>query len=115
MGQAVALAAAADPAVVIVARFDRPELTAEGLVRVRESDLNGHLENEKVIDAAKDAHKSAMEAVEDGVLKQPAPVEKGSKDDYQLAQALNYLKGQPIVPTTPATPKQQLTARGDKH
>ena len=68
----------------------------KGLVRVREADLNGHLENEKALEAAKDGSKSALDAVEDGVLKQPPPVEKGSKDDYQLAQALNHLKGQQI-------------------
>ena len=85
----------------------------KGLVRVREADLNGHLENEKLLDASKDGSKSALDAVEDGVLKQPPPVEKGSKDDYQLAQALNHLKGQPIIPATKEPPKQ-LTARGDK-
>ena len=37
MGQAVAAAAAADPGVVIVARFDRPGLEAEGLVSVEQA------------------------------------------------------------------------------
>ena len=85
----------------------------KSLVRVRESDLNGHLENDLARDAAVAAHKADLEAIEDGVIKQPAPVEKGSKDDYQLVQAMNHLKGQPIVPFTKDT-KQQLTARGDK-
>ena len=30
------------------------------------------------------------------------PIEMGSKDDFQLAQALNYLKGEPVVKTPPA-------------
>jgi 4-hydroxy-tetrahydrodipicolinate reductase len=37
MGQAVAAAAASDPTVTIVARFDRPDLTAEGLVSVEQA------------------------------------------------------------------------------
>ena len=37
MGQAVAAAAAADPGVVVVARFDRPGLEAEGLVSVEQA------------------------------------------------------------------------------
>ena len=37
MGQAVAAAAANDPAVIIVARFDRPGLEAEGLVSVEQA------------------------------------------------------------------------------
>ncbi len=37
MGQAVAAAAAADPGVVVVGRFDRPGLEAEGLVSVEQA------------------------------------------------------------------------------
>ena len=85
----------------------------KGLVRVREADLNGHLENQREAAAARKSEADAA-AIEDGILKSPAPVEKGSKDDYQLVQAMNYLKGQPIVPSTKDAPKQQLTARGDK-
>jgi hypothetical protein len=47
------------------------------------------------------------------VTRQQPPVEKGSKDDYQMRRALNYLKGLPIIPTTKDA-KQQLTARQDK-
>ena len=107
----------------IQAKGIEPDFTVEqtsfdgrkGLVRVREADLNGHLESEKIAEARKEAIKAAADAgIEDGVLKQPAPVEKGSTDDYQLAQALNYLKGQPIVPSTGKDLPKQLTARGDK-
>jgi carboxyl-terminal processing protease len=86
-----------------------------GIVRVREADLNGHLENDKIVAAGKEEQKSMLDAIEDGAQKQPPPVEKGSKDDYQLAQALNYLRGLPIVPSSPNLPKPQLTARSDKH
>lgn len=37
MGQAVAAAAAADPGVAIVARFDRPDVTGEGLVSIEQA------------------------------------------------------------------------------
>ena len=86
----------------------------KSLVRVRESDLNGHLENNLTKDDASSVRPAlGGEAAEDGGSRQQPPVEKGSKDDYQLAQAMNYLKGQPIVPSTKDT-KQQLTARQDK-
>ena len=80
---------------------------------MRESDLNGHLEN-PLLDAARSQKAAAGDpAAEDGLQRQQPPIEKGSKDDYQLAQAMNYLKGQPIVPATKDT-KQQLTARHEK-
>ena len=83
------------------------------IVRVREADLNGHLENERAREAAASVKTAAGADAEDGVTRQKPPVEKGSKDDYQLAQAMNYLKGQPIVPTSKDT-KQQLTAHQNK-
>ena len=83
----------------------------KGVIRVREADLNGHLENDRMREA--NAKSAAQTEGEDGVTRQAPPVEKGSKDDYQLAQALNYLKGQPIVPSTKDT-KQQLTAHQTK-
>jgi carboxyl-terminal processing protease len=80
----------------------------KSLIRVREADLNGHLENDRVRDSAT-AHPAIGADTDEGSSRQQAPaVEKGSKDDYQLAQALNYLKGQPIVPSTKEV-KQQLT------
>jgi carboxyl-terminal processing protease len=82
------------------------------IVRVREADLNGHLENERALDKGASAKAAAIEN-EDGATRQKPPVEKGSKDDYQLAQAMNYLKGQPIVPSTKDS-KQQLTAHQSK-
>ena len=84
----------------------------KSLARVREADLNGHLENPLLNGGAEPATLTPA-AIEDGVTRQPLPVEKGSKDDYQLAQAMNYLKGQPIVPSTKDF-KPQLTARQDK-
>ena len=87
------------------------ELTATSSP-VREADLNGHLEN-PLLNGGTTGPALTPTSAEDGVTRQPLPVEKGSKDDYQLAQAMNYLKGQPIVPSTKDF-KPQLTARQDK-
>ncbi len=64
--------------------------------RLREADLDRHLGNDKEPEEAKPQGKGPakpkVEAEED--LK---PIELASKDDYQLAQALNLLKGLQIV------------------
>lgn len=81
--------------------------------RVREADLERHLENEKEKDAAhaKDTTKpsgknkskgNTKEGAEDKEAKDPAlPLELASKDDYQLNQALNLLKGLPVIQKSP--------------
>ena len=84
-----------------------------GLVRVREADLNGHLENDKLREGATAVKTANGADAEDGATRQKPPVEKGGKDDYQLVQAMNYLKGLPIVPSTKEN-KQQLTAHQNK-
>ncbi len=88
----------------------------KSFVRVREADLNGHLENDKQAAPVKimPALGGGSDA-EDAAARAQPPVDKGSKDDYQLAQAMNYLKGQPIVPSTTGKETKQLTAaRQDK-
>ncbi|MDA1118715.1 MAG: S41 family peptidase [Proteobacteria bacterium] len=64
--------------------------------RVREADLERHLSNDRDKDQAKKSAPSAKPAtVPPGEL--PKPLEMGSKDDFQLAQALNFLKGAPVL------------------
>jgi len=68
-------------------------------LRLREADLQKHLTNDKdketdkganVVDELEEAKRlSALE-------KKRKPLEFGSKEDFQLAQALNFLKGQPV-------------------
>lgn len=67
--------------------------TPEGdlVERVREVDLSRHLSNDREAEADKDAKR---QVVEDEDIK---PIVFGSDTDYQLKQALNYLKGQPVV------------------
>ncbi len=65
--------------------------------RLRESDLERHLENDR---DKKEAEKKAGTRVKPPAATPPAenqkPLELGSKDDFQLAQALNFLQGKPV-------------------
>jgi carboxyl-terminal processing protease len=75
---------------------------------LREADLDKHLANDKEIDKAKakaaDAELAMPEAQagakpKDGKADQPPPkpIEFGSDKDFQLAQAINSLKGLPVI------------------
>jgi carboxyl-terminal processing protease len=76
--------------------------TAEGDglngMRLREADLTKHLSNDKDKDA--EVHNKVDELEEEQRLaaldKKRKPLEFGGKDDFQLAQAINYLKGLPV-------------------
>ena len=64
--------------------------------RLREADLERHLSN----DLDKGADKKSGTRVKPAATspgEQPKPLEMGSKDDFQLAQALNFLKGAPVL------------------
>jgi carboxyl-terminal processing protease len=63
--------------------------------RVREADLEGHLGNDRDPDAESKAAAVHGEKTpeEKPQVERPKPFELGSKDDYQLSQALNQLKG----------------------
>jgi carboxyl-terminal processing protease len=94
--------------------------TAEGNVyaalRTREADLDKHLVNgeEKVDPAREKAREEARQKLEDELAKnrnqplKPLP-EFGSKDDFQLAQAMNRLKGQPVMVSKTATERKPDT------
>ncbi len=85
--------------------------TAEGNVfaalRVREADLTKHLQSgqgEEVKDPAREkARDEARKKLEDEIAKRnasgaPTPLpEFGTAEDFQLKQALNRLKGQPVL------------------
>ncbi|MNJ99520.1 putative CtpA-like serine protease [compost metagenome] len=68
-------------------------------LRLREADLQKHLSNDK--DKGPEVHAAVDELEEEQRLaaleKKRKPLEFGSKDDFQLAQALNHLKGLPVV------------------
>ncbi|MEC5387634.1 S41 family peptidase [Uliginosibacterium sp. H3] len=64
-------------------------------VFLREADLERHLINDKDKEVAPAAPKQpAKRRNDDDPI--PPPIEFGSKDDYQFAQALNFLKGKPL-------------------
>ena len=68
--------------------------------RLHESDLQKHLTNDKD-KAATEAAKPAFDEIDEArrlaaAEKKRKPLEYGSKEDFQLAQALNQLKGLPV-------------------
>ncbi len=73
---------------------------SEGAFHLREADLEKHLINDKPSDSKPgNAGKSTLSAPNDksGETVKSAPAEFGSKNDYQLTQALNLLKGMQIL------------------
>jgi carboxyl-terminal processing protease len=73
------------------------------LVRLREADLQRHLSNGQDKGPDKTTSPRATPAQPGAPAELPKPIELGSKDDFQLAQALAYLKGQPVQGKPPAT------------
>jgi len=81
-------------------------------IRVREADLQRHLENS----AAQQKEQTASPRAKPAAPTPPAeqkPTEMGSKEDFQLAQAIAFLKGEPVKSQSPTvaqsdTPKQQV-------
>jgi carboxyl-terminal processing protease len=84
--------------------------------RIREADLTRHLEN-----GTKPAEKPAAEAAPRAKPAAPGvvpgeqkPVELGSKDDFQLMQALAYLKGEPVKGQPPTLANTKPTGASSK-
>ncbi|MBA4314908.1 MAG: peptidase S41 [Alcaligenaceae bacterium] len=67
--------------------------TPEGDIveRVREADLTRHLSNDKGEETPSSKNSDSNKNAD------MKPIVFGEKDDYQLQQALNYLKGKPVV------------------
>src|SRR5580765_303069 len=83
-------------------------------IRVREADLQRHLENNRA-EMKKEAEKG--KEVQPRVRTVPAPspselkpIEFGAKDDFQLSQAVALLKGEPVKSQAP-TVAQNTTAK----
>lgn len=88
----------------------RVEETANGdgfnALRSREADLQKHLSNDKEAEsdaAMVDELEEEKRLIE--LAKKSVPVDFGSKDDFQLMQALNHLKGLPVKVTPIKTAK----------
>jgi carboxyl-terminal processing protease len=79
-------------------------------VFLREADLEHHLINDKdTTQSAPKAAKPEKRRNDDDPI--PPPIEFGSKDDYQFAQALNFLKGKPLeLPPAASAPAAEASA-----
>ncbi|HUQ26539.1 MAG TPA: S41 family peptidase, partial [Burkholderiales bacterium] len=83
---------------------------SDTLTRVREADLQRHLENSM----AKEQAAPRARPVPNTTPAEPAkPTELGSKDDFQLLQAVAHLKGEPVKTQSPTVaqsdaPKQPV-------
>jgi carboxyl-terminal processing protease len=71
---------------------------SDTLVRVREADLQRHLENGKVPEKKEPTVTRTKPAPTPADLK---PTELGSKEDFQLSQAIAFLKGEPVKSSAP--------------
>ena len=69
----------------------------ENAFRLREADLDKHLSNDKQPEEKLERKKSGNSGDAKEGSKKPALAEYGSKNDYQLNQALNLLKGMQIL------------------
>jgi carboxyl-terminal processing protease len=82
--------------------------------RVREADLNRHLGNGEK-DSAKpvtpQAKPAAMTPSQAATSEPPKPIELGSKDDFQLAQSVAFLKGEPLKGQTPPVAQTKPAAK----
>ncbi|AVR94731.1 S41 family peptidase [Pseudoduganella armeniaca] len=79
-------------------------------LRMREADLEKHLSNDREAEAAKDKRDELEEQMRILALeKKRKPLEYGTADDFQLRQALNHLKGQPVQL---AKPESQIVQAG---
>jgi carboxyl-terminal processing protease len=80
---------------------ETPEGDVSSAFRLREADLNRHLSNPKEAEEKPAAPKATPSGAEADKAKDRKPVEFGSADDYQLQQAMNLLKGQPVAIAKP--------------
>jgi carboxyl-terminal processing protease len=71
---------------------------ADSAFRLREADLDKHLANGREGEEKPDTSKKTLSAPENkSDAAKSAPAEFGSRNDYQLTQALNLLKGMQIL------------------
>jgi carboxyl-terminal processing protease len=68
------------------------------LVRVREADLQRHLENGK---SPEKKDSTVTRTKPPAAPAEVKPTELGSKEDFQLSQAIAFLKGEPVKSTAP--------------
>src|SRR6185503_20582740 len=72
---------------------------SDTLTRVREADLQRHLENSMAKEQA--APRARPVPTPNGNAEPMKPTEMGSKEDFQLQQAVAFLKGEPVKTQSP--------------
>ncbi len=88
---------------------EEPGSTAEQ-TRIREADLQRHLGNSQNKEAEKQAPRAKPAAAVPAVPADMKPIELGSKDDFQLQQAIAFLKGEPVKGQPPAVAQTKPAA-----
>ena len=79
---------------------------ANTLARLRESDLERHLDNDRDPAEKKSAPRTQPMAP---ITELPKPIELGSKEDFQLTQALNFLQGKQVLNQPPKAVAENKT------
>ncbi len=108
----------------IQAKGITPDVTVEEpgaaqLARVREADLTRHLGNSQDKEAEKQAAQSsrakpgATPAAPAAPAEPMKPIELGTKDDFQLQQAISFLKGEPVKSQPPAVAQTKPTEKAN--
>jgi|SRR5450830_492139 len=86
-------------------------------LRLREADLTKHLINDKDKDPTEVKATTVDEKEEERLIaleKKRKPLEFGSKEDFQLAQALNHLKGLPVQVSKVKAEIRDTSSKDDK-
>ena len=83
----------------------KPDIVVEDptdtLTRVREADLTRHLLNGTKPEDGKDKEPAVQRTKPTAQPGDAKPAELGSKDDFQLQQAIAHLKGEPVKAVSP--------------
>jgi carboxyl-terminal processing protease len=96
----------------------KPDILVEDpsdtMTRVREADLTRHLNNSQAKADEKKAEPGVAKAkpapVQPGVVPgETKPIELGSKEDFQLQQAIAHLKGEPVKAVSPTVAENKVT------
>jgi carboxyl-terminal processing protease len=87
---------------------------SDTMTRVREADLQRHLENNRA-EQKKDVEKGKEPVAKPRTAPAPSPAEMkptdfGSKDDFQLTQAIAFLKGEPVKSQAPTVAQSTAPA-----
>ncbi len=87
---------------------------SDTLIRTREADLQRHLENGRAQQDKKEAAPPRTRATPPPAPGEMKPVELGTKDDFQLSQAIAFLKGEPVKSQSPTVAQSKPAASATK-